>query len=1061
MKPVIHMSGRWIVFIALALTWAGAISAQAQTPGTGTIQGRVFNPGSKEYVRNAEVRLEGSNRVTYTENDGTFQFNNVPAGAASVSVTFTGYNTATESFTVTAGQTAVREINLTSSAETGKDGVVQLGAFTVSSEREGNAKAIMEQRRNMNITTSVSSDIFGDVTDGNVGEFLKYLPGVDLDYVESEPRGPRLGGMDGQYVGVSFDGMRTANADANRGGGAASRATSFEGFSITSIDSIEINWTASPENDADSPAGIVNMKTKRAFDRKGRRVGYNFGLNFNSEDFTWKKTDGPADYKEEKWKPNFQLDYSESFFNQRFGLLLSASQSNSYTEQIISSVGYNTTPLPHDPRPMVVRQIDMKDGPKWVHKDALLLTADWKATQRLTLSLNMVYSYYDGEFWNRNFTWVAANDNANVNVANGRSSVGGDGVTTVIATRVPSGSTTTSQTNTVATLNNGGGSSAKLTYSRQIAPRFEYKLGGWIIDGAAGYSYSKNNYESIERGFSNNEGGGVPSSFIATRSSPRATEWTIRQTSGNDWFDLRSFNNTDVRSGGTRITNDDRTWITEKWTGLANARWVVPFMERFPTTIKFGGKWDEETRNNNNHTDVNIWAYTGPGGNTTTVSPTTGANQNVTFGNWANVGPQYISSNPFEMGRTDSLTVFNINGAQGMPPRASRNEIARLFRSHPEQWTYMGTPENWYTAYIVNDRYLRQTVIAGYTQADIRLTRRLQTRIGVRMEETETKTKEFNPRTRAEVLAAGFPANAPGTSAGRPITIAGMEYAYLSQPKLVREAKYHNYFPSIVAKYQIMQNFDWQMGFNKAIGRPSIDDLTGVWSIDENAQRVTLSNPSLLPEYHKKFQSRLAYYFSGRSPGQLTLSLSQVASENFVQQFDLTPAQFGIDDPDLQTYTFRTRVNSPVSVRYRNLDFAYNQTLGFLASEYLRGISVGFNYSRSYADQRRTNLAPHRVSGRFGYAYKRFSGTIGFIWADDKPESGTYGRYFSEITKADLTLNWRLNQFATLYVQGRNISNMRDRWYQSPPGEEEGVNGYQRSMEEYGANWVFGVKGSF
>src|SRR5256885_11447487 len=53
------------------------------------------------------------------------------------------------------------------------NGVVQLSAFTVSSEREGNSKAIMAQRRNMNITTSVSSDVFGDVTDGNVGEDRK------------------------------------------------------------------------------------------------------------------------------------------------------------------------------------------------------------------------------------------------------------------------------------------------------------------------------------------------------------------------------------------------------------------------------------------------------------------------------------------------------------------------------------------------------------------------------------------------------------------------------------------------------------------------------------------------------------------------------------------------------------------------------------------------------------------------------------------------------------------------------------------------------------------------
>ncbi|MEY2880314.1 MAG: hypothetical protein RLZZ15_2694, partial [Verrucomicrobiota bacterium] len=240
---------RLVFGLVLALCTSALAFAQA---GTGIIQGRVFNPATKEYVRNAEIRLEGTNLVTYSENDGSFQFPAVPAGAATVTVAFSGYQTAKESFTVSAGQTAVREITLTSTATTtstvGKDGVVQLQAFTVSSEREGNAKAIQAQRRDMNIINSVSSDLFGDVADGNVGEFLKYLPGVDLDYVESEPRGPRLGGMDGQYVGVAFDGMRTANADANRGGGGASRATSFEGFSITSIESIEVNWTNSAEN---------------------------------------------------------------------------------------------------------------------------------------------------------------------------------------------------------------------------------------------------------------------------------------------------------------------------------------------------------------------------------------------------------------------------------------------------------------------------------------------------------------------------------------------------------------------------------------------------------------------------------------------------------------------------------------------------------------------------------------------------------------------------------------------------------------------------------------------
>ena len=98
---------------------------------TGTVQGRVFNPISREYVGNAEVRLGGTDRVVFTESDGTFAFPGVAAGPASITVNFSGYTPATESFTVVAGQAAVREINLTSAAETPpavKDGKVSLTA---------------------------------------------------------------------------------------------------------------------------------------------------------------------------------------------------------------------------------------------------------------------------------------------------------------------------------------------------------------------------------------------------------------------------------------------------------------------------------------------------------------------------------------------------------------------------------------------------------------------------------------------------------------------------------------------------------------------------------------------------------------------------------------------------------------------------------------------------------------------------------------------------------------------------------------------------------------------
>ncbi len=1018
----------------------------AQSAATGTIQGRVYNPASKEYVRDAEIRLEGTNQVAYTENDGSFHFRNVPAGPAAITITYTGYNTVKESFTVSAGQPAVREINLTSAAGSAaapaKDGVVQLQAFTVSSEREGNAKAIMAQRRNMDISTSVSSDIFGDVTDGNVGEFLKYLPGVDLDYVESEARGPRLGGMDSQYVGVSFDGIRTASADANRGGGDASRATSFEGFSITSIESIEISRTTSAESDADSPAGTINMKTRRAFDRKGRRIGFNTSINFNAEEFTLSKTLGPGDRKDYKWAPNYSMEYSESFLNQRLGLLLSASRANSYTEQYQVSTSYNRNATAADPRPLVARSVDFKDGPKFIVKDALMLTADFKATPRLVLSLNAISTYTEGEFWNRSFTFVAANDNANIN--NGRSRVTGDGLLTIGTARATN--------NTVPALTNGGGSSAKLTYTRTFAPKFEYKLNALTLDGAFTFSKSLNNYEAVERGFSESEAGSVGSDWVASRPNAQSWEWTIRQTSGPDWYNLANFTDTNSRSGGTRVANSGREWITEIWNGQLNGRWVLPF-RNFPTVIKMGGKWNEESRKNYDIGSSFIWSYVGPGGNTTIVNPTTGANQNAAFGNWANLG--FVSPHPFDLGTTNALTVYNLAGVQGMAPRADRNRIGALFKSSPELFVNTATPDNWFTSNVSSRRNFRQTVTAAYTQADISLPPRVTVRAGVRWENTLNQFTEVDPRFRSEIIAAGFPVN----NAGRATTVPGLQYQFLSKPRVERESDYHNLFPSLLVKYKIRPNLEFQLGANRAISRPPVDSLTGIRNILEDIQRIDSPNADLQPEHSKNYQARLAYYFGGRTAGQLSLALSQNDISNLRETFDYTAEEFGEDDPEFATYTFRSTRNSREERRFRNMELSYNQTLGFLPDVF-RGTNVNLAYTRSYASARRNNLAPHRLTSRLGYAYRRFNGSIGMVWRDDSPD-GIYGRYKGALTQFDLALTWKLSARYSVYVQGRNITNVPVLWYESPPGVVQGQNSALRVLQEYGANWVFGVKGTF
>jgi TonB-dependent receptor len=1024
----------WPKLLLPALGWIfSALLASAQTP-TGTVQGRVYNPATAQYVRNAEVRIEGSNIVDETESDGSFSLHNVPAGTVTLTVSYTGYETAREVVTVTAGQTATREINLAAigaaaPAKSGSGEVLQLAAFTVSSDREGNAKAIAEQRRNMNIVTSVASDVFGDVTDGNVGEFLKFLPGVDVDYVESETRGPRLGGMDAQYTAVSFDGVRLASADANRTGDLG-RATSFEAFSISSIESIEIHRTTSSDMDADAPAGTINMKTRRAFDRKGRRISYNFSLNLNSEEFTLSRTYGPSSNKEWKARPNFSLEYSDVFLGNRLGAVLSINHVDSYTEQYRHNMTYNSTPettlpsgaaAPIDTRPMVLTALNFKDGAKNIAKDTISFTTDLKATPRLVLSNTYIYNYALGQFYNREFTFNAATNNANINT--GRRTVQGDGVNHIRANSTASNSAL------------GGGSASKRTHTVSLAPKFEYKLNALTVDGALTWSRSRNNYEALEKGHTRSDDvNNITSGFTADRSGPTSYEWTIQQTSGADWFDLNNRTN-------PRLTNEGRYASTELWTGELNARWVTP-LERFPTSLKFGGKWAEDTRHNGNETPYYSWQYIGPGGGTT--------------GSWAFLG---ASPNVWDTGTTNILTVKNTAGTVGFIPRPNSNKIADLFNAHPELFVNNANADAYFNSFIANRRDVVQTVTASYGMADIRLSKSIAVRTGIRWERTENDSIEFDPRTKAEMLASGYALN----TSGRATTVAGYQYQYMSKPRVTRHSQYDDFFPMISVKYSITPELQFHTGFNKAIARPPIDSLTGAWIINEDAHLVTSPNPNLLPEYSKNFAARLSYFLN-KTSGQVSVGISQNTIRNLRETRRGTPEEFGVgDDPFYAGYEFNSPFNVASPRRFRNLELAYNQTLPF-KQELLRGITVNVAYTRSYADARRGGLLPHRFTSSLGYSYRKLKLRAGLVWRDNTDDGSAttdYGRYRRHDAKLDLGGEYSINRYVSLFFQGRNIFNGGQTWMQTPPGNVQGQGAAIRVYENYGSNWNFGVKGTF
>ena len=131
-------------------------------------------------------------------------------------MSYTGFTAPAATVNVTAGQTATNDFSLQPTGATATnpgEKVVTLEAFTVSAEKEGDAKMIQAQKMSMNMTNMVSSETFGNFAEGNVGEFLQYLPAIDVDYVEADARNPRVRGLPAQYTEVTYNGMTLASAD--------------------------------------------------------------------------------------------------------------------------------------------------------------------------------------------------------------------------------------------------------------------------------------------------------------------------------------------------------------------------------------------------------------------------------------------------------------------------------------------------------------------------------------------------------------------------------------------------------------------------------------------------------------------------------------------------------------------------------------------------------------------------------------------------------------------------------------------------------------------------------
>lgn len=1013
--------------LCLALVAPALLPAQE----TGTITGKVLKPASSEYVRYANVRVAGTALQAETDTEGVYRISGVPAGEVTVNVTYTGYQVASAPVTVAAGQVVERNFDIYAAdadapVRTLESDTVKLETYVVSSGAEGQAKSIQNQRRSMNIGDYVSSDEFGEVVEGNVGEFLKHLPGVELEYVQFDARGPRLRGMDPQYAGVTLDGVKLASADAfnatigtDNAGTEGSRAFGFEAISLSSIDSVEVFKNLSADMDADAPAGTINLRSKRAFERKGQRISYTAGVSLNSEEFHLDRTPGPGDYKTYKAKPTGSLEYSNTFLNNRLGIVANLSHSTIFNEFMqMSMTTTNRTTSATDTRAAVPQTITFTDGPKITERDTFTFRADYKLSPTFSFGVNTTFSNYHAFIDNYQFRFVTSTTN---NAAQRALVLGAD----------PMISFTTSPTSATSLTLVGAGSH-KFTESISIMPSFDWKpTPNLTIEGRFGWSESDNHYHSLSEGTAGPSVDALSGiQYTAARSDVMSSDWVFTQTGGPDWGDVANFRN-------TRVSDEGRTDLNEVYTGGIDLTWKKPVLG-LPAFLKVGIKSREDYRKFSDPRSWLSYSYIGPGGGAT--------------GSWAG----YPSAYAIDMSSVGNY--FPSTSGRG-PGYAGRSLVADLYETHPEY--FIGNPaaqtvDNYFSSFIANNRSIYERVDAAYMMGNIRL-KRLQLQAGLRFEKTTDELKQYTRRTTAEMVAAGYTVNA-GT--GRATTIPGLQYQYLSQPTNTRVTEYDHLFASAALKYAITPNIDFQMGINEAISRPPLTVISGVTTYNETIQFIQTPNPGLLPEESRNVSAKVTYYLP--NSGTLSAGVFQINVDNLRIDFDRAPGTWFEEFPDIDpitygNYTVRSTVNSPNARRFRGMELEYQQVLSFLPKA-LRSSRVYVNYTRNYADIRRGGLTPHGINVGGTLRYKRFAFGGSAKWTSETPWTQTNAlRWQAERIRTDVNASYMINRWATFTVSGRDVGNVGQELIE----KRDGLRNELVQKDVFGALWTFSIKGTF
>ena len=883
--PFTHPAGRIIAICAALL--ATAVMAGAQTATSGEVRGRVFNASSGRNLNNARVSVKGTTIEGFTDASGEYRLQ-VPPGDVELAVNYTGLAAQTARVTVPAAATVRQDFELDARSAPSRQGeIAVLDAFSVSERRlSAQALALNEQRYAPNIKNVVTADEFGDIGEGNIAEFVKFIPGVSADYSANVGIGISIRGLPGSTTIVTVDGSDVASA-AMAPDGSPTRAVGLEALRLNNISRIEVTKVPTPDQPANAMGGSVNVISRNAFERRNPQLTARVFTTFNSRSFGTTKLDKRTGSRPElsarPLQPGFRFAY-ERPVNKSFAYTVSGGSA-------VRNYQYRSASTPWNTSTNVLSGAEISAQEQLYRATDIAFGAEWRISDAHALRASLLYV--------DNVSYISRN---RLNIEFGAGATGGAN----FVQGAPAGNGLVEMGNPSTAQNN--------SKTVQVNLGYHFQVGAWKLEADGYVSRSRSAGRGVDQGFFNRVDLDIPNLAIRGEGLyaglpglplPRAITAVDRAGNPVDIFNggiyslsrvvSRPSDGSDGKTGFKAKLSRELGRGVKLTTGVAYNSQQRDYRENF------------EVRNFRSGTSAQVRQA-----------------QNYDVLN----------------------SVYSATAQNYFPGRqvqwVSLAKIYDLYQEHPEYFTL--NEANSYSGSVRPSKKLKETISVAYLRADWRtLDNRLWLVGGVRFESTTDKGE--GP---LDNIGATFVRDRNGNyvrdAAGNliPVTSDALERTTLRYVyRGARASKtYEDYYPSLNATFNLTDNFLLRAAYARTLGRPDLGEIIPGLTIADptvplDRRIITVINSGLMPwtsdgvdlsleSYHSKwgigtlgvFEKQIKNFFGGIRVPTTTQRLEQY------QIPEAFPGEFA-------GYDIVTKENVG-DARIRGIELSYKQSLFFL-----------------------------------------------------------------------------------------------------------------------------------